>query len=79
VPVRTFLWEGWGKITLFSIPFGIACAAADRYWHPHSLPEFFCQIFVTLPVYFIFTLWIFKEDVKNIWISWRSSPELAKG
>jgi O-antigen/teichoic acid export membrane protein len=82
VPVRTFLWEGWGKITLFSVPFGIASAAADRYWHPRSLLEFFSQIFVTLPVYFIFTLWIFKDEVKSIWISWRSSkqlPELAKG
>ena len=82
VPVRTFLWEGWGKITLFSIPFGIASAAADRYWHPRSLLEFFSQIFVTLPVYFIFTLWIFKDEVRSIWISWRSSkqlPELAKG
>jgi len=84
VAIRTFLWEGWGKITLFSIPFGIACAAADRYWHPRSLAEFFGQIFVTLPVYFIFTLWIFKDEVKSLWTSWRSSKqlpeqELAKG
>jgi O-antigen/teichoic acid export membrane protein len=82
VPVRTFLWQGWGKITLFSVPFGIASAAADKYWHPHTLPEFFGQIVLTLPVYFVFTLWIFKDEVKSTWISWRNSkrlPELAKG
>jgi O-antigen/teichoic acid export membrane protein len=78
VPIRTFLWEGWGKITLFSIPFGIACAAADKYWHSRSLAEFFGQIFVTLPVYFIFTLWIFKDEAKSIWTSWRSSKQLSE-
>jgi O-antigen/teichoic acid export membrane protein len=76
VPVRTYLWEGWGKITLSSIPFGIACAAADRYWHPTSMVVFFGQILVTLPVYAIFASWTFKDEVRKIWNAWRRSRQL---
>ena len=75
VPVRTFLWEGWGKITLFSIPFAIVCAEADKYWHAASLVEFFGQVLATLPVYFICAYWIFKDEVKRMWRS-RSSKQL---
>jgi O-antigen/teichoic acid export membrane protein len=84
VSEKTYLWEGWGKVTLFSIPFAIVCVAADRHWHPHSLVEFFGEILVTLPVYFICTLWIFKDEVIIMWRSWRgpkqfSEQELAGG
>jgi O-antigen/teichoic acid export membrane protein len=76
VPVRTYLWEGWGKITLCSIPFGIVCVAADWYWHPTSMVVFFGQILVTLPVYAIFALWLFKDEVRKIWGMWRRSRQL---
>jgi O-antigen/teichoic acid export membrane protein len=76
VPAWTFVWEGWGKITLFSIPFAIVCAEADKYWHPTSLVEFFGQVLATLPVYVIFAFWIFKDEVTRIWRSWRSSKQL---
>jgi O-antigen/teichoic acid export membrane protein len=75
VPVWTYLWEGWGKVTLFSIPFGIACAAADKYWHAKSLVDFFGQVFATLPVYAIFAVFIFKDELKNVWKSWRNSRQ----
>jgi O-antigen/teichoic acid export membrane protein len=73
VPVGTYLWEGWGKITLCSIPFAIVCAAADKYWHPTSMVSYFGQIFVTLPVYAICTVWIFKDEVQQMWYVWRRS------
>lgn len=71
VSIRTYLWEGWGKITVCSIPFAIACAAADRYWHPTSMLVFFLQILVTLPVYIICSLWVFKEELRKTWSKWK--------
>jgi O-antigen/teichoic acid export membrane protein len=76
VPVRTYLWEGWGKVALCSIPFGVACIVADRYWHPTSMVVFFGQILVTLPVYAISASWIFKDEVRVIWNAWRRSRQL---
>jgi O-antigen/teichoic acid export membrane protein len=76
VPVRTYLWEGWGKITLCAIPFGIVCAVTDRYWHPTSVVVFFGQILGTLPVYAICAVWIFKDEVRKMWDVWKRSRSL---
>lgn len=73
VPIKRYLWEGWTGITLCSIPFALACAAADHYWHPHSLVEFFSQVALTLPVYAISVLIFFREEAGNILAQWRSS------
>ncbi len=77
VPVRTYLWDGWGKITLCSIPFAIVCYAADRYWHPTSMVVFFGQILVTLPVYVICAVWIFKDEARQMWYAWRRSEVIS--
>ena len=77
VPLRTYLWDGWGKITLCSIPFGVVCAAADRYWHPTSMVVFFGQILVTLPVYAICAVWIFKDEVRKMWNVWRRTESVS--
>jgi O-antigen/teichoic acid export membrane protein len=77
VPVRTYLWQGWGKISMCSIPFGIVCAATDRYWHPTSKLVFFGQILVILPVYAICTLWIFKDELRKMWDSSRKTEALS--
>lgn len=73
VPIRTYLWTGLGKITMCSIPFAIVCAAADRFWHPHSLVTFFAQVLVTLPVYGICVLVVFREDALNLFRRWQAS------
>jgi O-antigen/teichoic acid export membrane protein len=73
VSIRRYVWEGWGLVTLCSIPFGVACAAADRYWHPHSLFEFFSQVAITLPVYAICMLIFFRTEVTSLFARWRSS------
>src|SRR5205814_6771558 len=44
IPVRTYLWQAWGRTALTVIPFALACAVADRLWPAHNLPMFFLQM-----------------------------------
>src|ERR1700722_11952598 len=73
VPIRTYLWTGLGKITACSIPFAIACGAADKFWHPHSLVTFFAQVLVTLPVYAISVLAVFRAEAASLFRRWQDS------
>lgn len=73
VPVRTFLWEGWAKIALCSIPYAIVCAVTDRYWHAGNLVAFFAQIVVTLPVYAVGVLAIFRSEVRVLFQKWQAA------
>ncbi len=77
VPVRTYLWDGWGKITLCSIPFAVVCYLADRHWHPASMVVFFGQILVTLPVYAVCSFWIFKDELRLMWRGWRRTETVS--
>lgn len=76
VPIRTYIWDGWMKITLCAIPYGFACAYADRHWHAGSILVFFSQILITLPVYAICVLLVFRNDVVKGWRMWRGSKQL---
>jgi O-antigen/teichoic acid export membrane protein len=73
VPIKTYIWDGWIKITLCSIPFGIVCAAAERYWPAKNLVVFFTQIIVTLPVYVICVAAIFRSEVRTLFHKWQAS------
>ncbi|HEV2710980.1 MAG TPA: flippase [Edaphobacter sp.] len=73
IPVRQYLWQGWGKITMCSIPFGVACIVADKYWHASNLPAFFMQILLTLPVYAICVMVIFRSEARAILRKWQAS------
>lgn len=73
VPVRTYLWQGWGKITLCAIPFGVVCVFADKYWHPASLILYFAQVAATLPVYALCVLMVFKDEAGKIFRKWQES------
>jgi O-antigen/teichoic acid export membrane protein len=77
IPIRTFLWEGWAKITLCTIPFAIVSALADRYLHPHSLVTFFSEILITLPVYAAFVLIVFREEVMSGFRMWQESRRMT--
>jgi O-antigen/teichoic acid export membrane protein len=77
VPVKRFLWEGWTKITLCSIPYAAVCAVTDRYWHAANLAAFFAQILVTLPIYAMCVLAVFRNETKNLFLKWQTS-RLAK-
>jgi len=73
IPVKRYLWEGWLKITLCSIPYAIACAATDRYWHASNLIEFFLQITVILPVYAICVVAVFRDEARTLFQKWQAS------
>ncbi len=73
VPIKTFLWQAWGKVTLCSIPYGIACAVAERYWHPTSMITFFAQILATLPIYVLGLLLVFHEEARGALRKWQQS------
>jgi len=73
VPIRRFLWEGWAKITLCSIPYAIVCVITDKYWHPSNIIVFFAQITMTLPVYIFCVLAVFRVEARNLFVKWRGS------
>jgi len=73
IPVRIYLWEGWMKITLCSVPFGIACVLVDRLRPVNSMIQFFIQVLLTLPVYFLGVLILFYKPILNIFREWRAS------
>ena len=73
VPIRRYLWEGWTKITLCSIPFGVACVVADRYWYAGSMVVYFSQILALLPVYALTVMAVFHEEVGNLFQQWKAS------
>jgi O-antigen/teichoic acid export membrane protein len=79
VPVRTYLWEGWTKITLCAIPFAIACVLIDRYRHVGSLVGFFAQVLLTLPVYFLAVLIVFHKPMLSAFRKWQASRMVAQG
>jgi O-antigen/teichoic acid export membrane protein len=73
VSPRTYLWHGWGKITLCTVPFALACAVEDRYWHAAHLITFFAQIAVILPIYALSLIVSFREESSDLIRRWRAS------
>ena len=73
----TYIWQGWIKISLASIPFAIFCEFTDKYWHASSMLTFFGQIFAILPVYLISVLVVFREEVASIFRRWKASKAVA--
>lgn len=73
IPVRRFLWEGWTKITLCSVPYAVVCAVTDRYWHAANLAEFFLQIVATLPVYALCVIAVFRSEARALFVRWQAS------
>jgi len=72
IPMRRFLWEGWTKITLCSVPYAVVCAVTDRYWHAGNLVAFIAQITVTLPVYAVCVLLVFRSEVGSLFQKWEA-------
>jgi O-antigen/teichoic acid export membrane protein len=73
VPVRTFVWQGWIRISLCSIPYAAVCAVTDRYWHAGNLVVFFAQILAILPVYAICLLAVFRGEARRLFLKWQTS------
>jgi O-antigen/teichoic acid export membrane protein len=73
LPPRTYIWQGWGKISLCSLPFGLISYLADRYWHATNLVVFFAQILVTLPAYAVCMLILFRSEARSLFLKWQAS------
>jgi len=73
VPVRSYIWQSWIKITLCSIPFALASRLVDDRWHAHSLPVFFGQVAATLPIFGLTLLAVFNEELMGLFRRWRLS------
>jgi O-antigen/teichoic acid export membrane protein len=82
IPVQKYVWTGWIKITLCSIPFAAVCVVVERYWHVQSMLIFFLQVFATLPIYIICVASVFRSETLNLLHRWqayrmqRSQPAL---
>jgi hypothetical protein len=70
---RTYMWEGWAKASLCSLPFALVCYMADHYWHPPSLAVFFVQILITMPVYAVCVLILFRNEARSLFLKWQAS------
>jgi O-antigen/teichoic acid export membrane protein len=79
VEIHTYIWEGWVKIILCSLPFAVATILADRYLHPRSLVVYFSEIFLVLPVYLLSVLLFFHKSALNIFKRWQSTRLVQQG
>jgi O-antigen/teichoic acid export membrane protein len=79
VGMGTYIWEGWMKITLCAIPFGIGSVLVDRYEPVHSLGIFFLQVLLTLPIYFIGVFALFHRPVLGALKRWQASRMVSPG
>jgi hypothetical protein len=68
-----YIWEGWTKVTLCTIPFGIICVLCEHFLRAPNLAVFFLQILATLPVYLISLLLVFRDDAKTAMLKWRAA------
>ncbi len=73
ISAGTYLWQGWGKVLLCSIPFGVASFLVDHHYHPASLVTFFGQVLLTLPVYAAVVLAVFHQPLLNLFRRWQAS------
>ena len=65
VPPRTYLWQGWGQITLASVPYAAVCALTQHFWRAGNLLVFFTQIMAILPVYAICVLSLYRSEIRT--------------
>jgi O-antigen/teichoic acid export membrane protein len=83
LPVGTYLWQTWFRTGLAAVPFSLACAAAEQFWHAPNLAFFFLQIAVMLPLFPAMLALVFRKEVLarvHEWTDRRSlSNALSKG
>jgi O-antigen/teichoic acid export membrane protein len=73
VPIRKFIWEGWMKITVCSVPYAVVCSITNKYWHAGNLVAFFAQVIATLPVYAVCVLVVFRSEAQRLFQKWQAS------
>jgi len=50
VPLRRYLLQSWARPIIAAVPFGVACALAERWWPANHLATFFLQMAALLPI-----------------------------
>ena len=78
IPATTYLWNGWGKISLCALPFAAVSALAEHFWRAPNLLIFLAQIAVTLPVYLLCLLALFRTEARSALGKWQASRRLAQ-
>jgi O-antigen/teichoic acid export membrane protein len=71
IPVRTYLWQTWFRTAICVLPFGLACALAERYWPVHNVFFFFLQIAVMLPLIPLTIALIFRRETVEQFRKWK--------
>ena len=77
MPVRTYLWQGWFRTALAVVPFGLACALAERYWPVHNLAIFFLQIAALLPLLPLTLALVFRSEAMAQVREWKKLRKSA--
>jgi len=78
MPVRSYLWQAWLRTTISVIPFGLACAVAERFWQAHNLVVFFLQITALLPLLPLALLLTFRSEVVEQARKWLSRRKAVR-
>jgi O-antigen/teichoic acid export membrane protein len=63
LPVWRYLWDGWIRPTLATLPFGLVCFWIDNHWDAPSMTRFFLQIAVALPIVPLGIVLLFWKEV----------------
>jgi O-antigen/teichoic acid export membrane protein len=79
VPLRTYLWQAWVRTAAAILPFGLACALAERYWPARSLAMFFFEILVLLPLVPLAFGVVFRDEAMTQVRAWMKRQKLADG
>lgn len=66
VPIGQYIWQGWLKITLCSLPFAAATAAVEHFFPAHSKLWFFTEVLLTLPVYAATVILVFRGELREL-------------
>ena len=73
VPIKTYVWQGWGKITLCVVPFAAVCALTDKAWPAAHMVTFFAQVLVLLPLYALTVFAAFRRECMEYLQKWFNS------
>lgn len=75
--VRTYLWQTWVRTGIAAVPFAVACAIAERYWHVPNLFVFFLQIAVLLPLVPLSLALMYREEGMEQLRRWKERRKQA--
>jgi O-antigen/teichoic acid export membrane protein len=80
IPIRTYLWQAWGRTSLALVPFSLSCVLAEQLWPAHNLVSFFLQIVALLPLVPLALALVFRNEVITLgqkWINrWKAAHRL---